>query len=77
MKNTIAAYFYIQTYWLFFILLSNGLQAQTELLTRVNALQLSEELPARSQLGGLSVDRLGYIYVANFLRCRLENFTKR
>ena len=33
----------------------------------VSIMTLDQLLPSRSQLGGLTVDRLGYIYVANFL----------
>jgi sugar lactone lactonase YvrE len=33
---------------------------------RVGTLSLTEELHARGSLGGVTVDRLGYVYVANF-----------
>lgn len=38
-----------------------------ELNDQLDFLSLSDALPSRGQLGGLVVDRLGYIYVANFL----------
>ena len=33
---------------------------------RVGTLELSQELDARGQLGGVAVDALGFVYVANF-----------
>lgn len=41
-------------------------QDSTELADQVSLLQLDRELHSRSQVGGLTVDKLGYIYVANF-----------
>lgn len=54
---------------MFFIQPFTGLLAQTkeELSDKVSLLELDQELPARGQLGGVTVDRLGYIYVSNFL----------
>ncbi len=44
-----------------------GLAAEpTELVDTVGTLALSEELDARGNLGGVAVDRLGFLYVANF-----------
>ena len=33
---------------------------------RVGTLELSQELDARGRLGGMTVDALGFLYVANF-----------
>ena len=37
-----------------------------ELLDRVGTLKLDAELDARGNLGGMTIDRLGFLYVANF-----------
>ncbi len=42
------------------------LDADSPFTDAVGTLELSEPLDARGQLGGVTVDRLGYIYVANF-----------
>lgn len=54
---------------LLFLLLNISLIAQSsmELTDKVSLLKLDKELPSRSQLGGVCVDRLGFIYVSNFL----------
>ena len=41
-------------------------QSESELTDQVSLLKLDKELAASSGLGGVVVDRLGYIYVANF-----------
>ncbi len=63
------AYRYRLSIWLLINLVwVSHLHAQeSDLLQgQVSLLSLDQELHARSQLGGLTVDRLGYIYVANF-----------
>ncbi|MDX1642866.1 MAG: tetratricopeptide repeat protein [Thermoanaerobaculia bacterium] len=42
------------------------LAAQPELADTVGTLELSRELDARGNLGGVTIDRLGFVYVANF-----------
>lgn len=37
-----------------------------EFVDRVGTLQLDQELDARGNLGGMTIDRLGFLYVANF-----------
>ena len=41
-------------------------EAEAEFVDRVGTLTLDEELDARGNLGGMTVDRLGFLYVANF-----------
>lgn len=54
-------------YLLFFCFTLHAQHSEdTPVLDRVSTLELSQPLHSRSQLGGLTVDRLGYIYVANF-----------
>ena len=53
---------------LLMLILSTPLLAQpkTALADEVSILKLDKALFSRGQIGGLSVDQLGYIYVANF-----------
>lgn len=43
-----------------------ALAADEEIVDHVGTLPLSEELDARGNLGGVAVDKLGFLYVANF-----------
>ncbi|MDX1383303.1 MAG: tetratricopeptide repeat protein [Thermoanaerobaculia bacterium] len=43
-----------------------ALRADDDLVDRVRTLDLDHELDARGQLGGVTVDALGFLYVANF-----------
>ena len=51
-----------------FLCLNTTLLAQNppELADKVSILKLDQELPSRGRLGGVTVDRLGFIYVSNF-----------
>lgn len=54
---------------LFLIVLAiGGLSAQdsSPLSDQVSVLKIDQPLPASSQLGGVTVDRLGFVYVSNF-----------
>lgn len=44
----------------------DGSAQSPEFLDRVGTLETSRPLPSRGNLGGVAVDRLGFIYVANF-----------
>ena len=54
--------------FLFFCFGNSILDAQIgdKLTDKVSILKLDQELPSRGRLGGVTVDRLGFIYVSNF-----------